>query len=346
MKILFLTHFFNPSIGGIEVNSEILAGNFAAAGHEVRLLTWTREAANRSFPYEIVRNPGLTDLVRGHAWADVVFENNPCLRLAWPAFLLHKKRVVALRSWIRRDDGTIGWQDKLKLAGLTRAGKVIAVSGVLARACWPDASVIGNPYRAALFRTIPGTERTSRFVFLGRLVPDKGADMAIRALKALMDKGVFDDQPGPMLSIIGEGPEMTSLRDLARQLDMKDHVQFPGTLTGTALVHALNNHGYLLVPSRLIEPFGNVAIEGMACGCIPVVADEGGLPEAVGNAGLSFKRNDLDDLVGVLTDLIGDVSRQSKLRGNALRHLEKHRPEVVSRRYLDIIEAVAGKEGI
>jgi len=81
MRILFITHKFYPDIGGIEVNSEVLALGFHKAGHEVRMITWTASSGDRSFPFTVIRQPKTAVLLNEHRNADIVFENNPTLRL-------------------------------------------------------------------------------------------------------------------------------------------------------------------------------------------------------------------------------------------------------------------------
>jgi glycosyltransferase involved in cell wall biosynthesis len=330
MKILFLSHGFYPHIGGVEVNSEILAGCFFGAGHDVRVVTWTEEGGDKPFPYQVIRNPGKFELFRQHLWADLVFENNPVLKLAWPAFFLGKIFVVALRTWMERDVGSLGWQDKLKIKWLSRARSVIAVSKVLGDAYWEQAVIIGNPYRNHLFRRLEGAVPARDFVFLGRLVNDKGADIAIEAIARLSSPFT--------LSIIGDGPEMKPLKKLAGEHGLTGQVRFCGLLSGELLVSELNDHKYILVPSQLKEPFGNVALEGMACGCVPIVSDGGGLPDAVGDAGLVFRRGSIDALVETLQGLLSDPELEARLRRNAPGHLDQHLPEVVGRKYLRVIE--------
>ncbi|MCD0486862.1 glycosyltransferase family 4 protein [Pedobacter sp. MC2016-14] len=341
MRILFITNFFYPYIGGIEVNSEILANGFHREGHEVKLITWTAEIGDSKFDYPVIRQPNLSTLVKAHKWADVVYENNPCLKLSWPAFIFGKTSVVALRTWVSRLDGTSGWQDKLKLLWLKRAAKVIAVSKVIRDECWPEAIVIGNPYREKIFRVIPECSRTKDFVFLGRLVSDKGADLAIKALRDLNawgSSGKFS-QSEFSLTIIGDGDELTSLKELVNELGLAHSVVFAGALRGEEMVKLLNEHKYLLVPSMWKEPFGNVALEGMACGCLPIVADGGGLPDAVGDAGVVFERGNLDALVLAIKKLLNDPDRESLIRSNAASHLEQHHPDVIIKRYLSVIES-------
>ncbi|WP_205711182.1 glycosyltransferase family 4 protein [Hymenobacter sp. HDW8] len=341
MNILFITHRFYPDVGGIEVNSEILALAFHQAGHAVHVVTWTQRPGDKSFPYVVLRNPSLPALLKQHQWADVVYENNPSLRLSWPALLFHKPSVVAIRTWITRTDNEIAWQDKLKQRWLQRAAAVIAVSEAVRKKSWPAATVIGNPYRVALFRIMPEVARTRSFVFLGRLVSDKGADLAIQAIAQL--KTTMTQSSTPLLTIVGDGPDRALLEALALSLEVKDQVVFMGALEGEKLVVCLNQHQFLLVPSRWEEPFGNVALEGMACGCIPIVSDGGGLPDAVGEAGLCFPRGSVEGLLDCMRSVVQNPARAQQLRAAAAAHLAAHHPALVGGKYLQVIEQALKK---
>lgn len=331
MKILFLSHSFFPFIGGIEVISEMLCKSFTAAGHEVHLLTWTEDANNTPLPFKIIRCPNYIQLLQEHAWADMVFENNPCLRLSWPSIFFKKPSVIALQTWISRTNGKIAIQDRLKLKWLKRAAHVIAVSDAVQRACFPAATVIGNPYRAEEFKLQEG-KRHKDFLFLGRLVDDKGADLAIKAIHQLEEKH--------SLTIIGEGPELDNLKQLTKKLGIEDRVIFTGPLRGEALVDCLNQHQYMLVPSMWQEPFGIVALEGIACGCLPIVSDGGGLPDAVGRAGLTFKRGDLNALVACIKNITANPLTEIKIRAAAQQHLINFHPNQIIGEYLKIIESI------
>ena len=113
---------------------------------------------------------------------------------------------------------------------------------------------------------------------------------------------------------------------------------FAGVRKDAELVSLLNGHRLLVVPSRWEEPFGIVALEGMACGCVPVVARAGGLPEAVGDAGVTFEKGDARDLADCMERLLGDETRQEELRRLAPGHLERHRAAVISQQYLEVLE--------
>ncbi len=339
IKILILSHGFNPEVGGIETNSEILAGAFHRFGAEVHVVTWTKHNSSE-FPFKVVRNPGVRALFREHQWADVVLENNPCLRLSWPNIFIRRPLVVAVNTWITRLNGKKGLRDKLKRLWFRRAKNIIAVSNAIRKKEWSEAVVIENPYNNDVFKTLTGINRGIPFVFLGRLVSDKGADQAIHAVSLLIKQGIIA-RDSAQLTIIGDGPEKNRLQMLAKKLGIAKAVHMSGVLRGEALVDCLNHHRFILVPSAWEEPYGNVVLEGMACGCVPVASDGGGLPEAVGQAGYLFKRNNPDDLAAVLKNLLNGTTDTCAVINSAGTHLAAHTLELVSQKYFRILQEAA-----
>ena len=183
--------------------------------------------------------------------------------------------------------------EKLKYKKLALADKVVAISNVIKEKTWPQAIVIHNPYDEDVFSLNSSLLQRPDFVFAGRLVSDKGVDYAIKAIHKLIHctKTEFFLNQKPLFTIIGEGYERKSLEKLVADLQLENYVHFTGALKGKEVAEELQKHKYLLVPSIWEEPFGIVALEGMACGCIPLVAKSGGLPEAIGNAGIVFEKD-------------------------------------------------------
>lgn len=341
MNILFLSHKFYPDIGGIEANSEILATAFANAGHEVHLLTWSSGKGNRSFPFTIIRKPSVAKICKEHKWADIVFENNPCMRMAWPGIFFRKPSVIALNTWVNPAKNNM--QDRIKYWWLRRAKKIIAVSSAVRNRCWPEAIVISNPYNTSDFKIVKEVSKTSAFAFLGRLVSDKGADQAVKAIDLLISKKKMttsNDDNDYLLTIIGDGPERIRLETMVEDLQLEKFVHFTGALSGKDLAMRLNRYRFLLVPSVWEEPFGNVVLEGMACGCLPIASNGGGLPDAVGNAGLLFERGNVNELAACMELVLDDSFAEEKYHQVAAHHLAAHDPAIVSRKYLDVIENV------
>ena len=97
----------------------------------------------------------------------------------------------------------------------------------------------------------------------------------------------------------------------------------------------------LVVPSRWREPFGIVALEGIACGCVAVGSAEGGLTEAIGSCGLTFPNGDGPALASVLARLLDDPAECDRLRANAPAHLARFTTRSVAAVYLDAMKNAA-----
>lgn len=327
MNILFCSVPFRPSIGGIETVSALLAERFQRAGHQVVLVTQTASGVPDTDDFEVVRRPSALRLFALVRWADVVFHNNISLRFAWPQLLLRRPWVVAHHTWIP----TRGLAARIKRWVLPQA-RQIAVSQAVADSLTVPCALVPNPYADDLFRRMDGASRERELVFVGRLVSDKGVDLLIDALVLLAKRG---RRVG--LTVIGDGPELTALRCRAAALGLADQIEFVGRRTGLDLVALLNAHQLLVVPSMWEEPFGVVVLEALACGCVPLVARSGGLPDAVGDCGRVVPRGDSEALALGIEQLLGDSAAMECYRAKAASHLERHTPDRVARDYLQVI---------
>jgi glycosyltransferase involved in cell wall biosynthesis len=347
MKILLTSHRFSPDVGGIEIQSELLACNFTGMGHEVVVVTQTPYSSSESqhsYPFSVERGPTLLRLAALYLWADVILQVNIELRTLWPSLFFHKPFVIATCTWIADSTGKIRIVDLLKRWVLGRASASIAISEAIRRNSCDSSVVIGNPYRSILFRCIPDVDRSRAFVFVGRMVSDKGVDLLLQAVAILFsDTSLFHHAQSLGcelgLTIIGDGPELPSLTRLAMELGIGRFVRFLGALRGEDLVQCLNDHHVLAVPSRWAEPFGIVALEGAACGCIVVGSDGGGLPDAIGGGGFLFQSGNVESLASTLRTALTLPSHESvSLRTRASAHLQRHTEQHVAAQYLSVLE--------
>jgi glycosyltransferase involved in cell wall biosynthesis len=328
MKILFCSYVFPPSVGGIETVSRILAGEFSRLGSTVTVVTHT-PGEEIDGEYKVVRRPSLGRLRALAREAEIVFQSNISLKTLLPLFFEPKPIVITHHGRIARIDGRRGWQDHLKRALLFRCSH-IAISQMIA-ADLPVASVvIANPFEPGEFTDPGGGARDKDIVFLGRLVSDKGCDLALRALAILKREGLR-----PSFTVIGDGPELPALKQLTLELGLGEQVEFLGTVQeGRGKIVA--RHRIMVVPSIWEEPFGVVALEGIAAGCVVAASQGGGLPEAVGPCGVLFPNGDLAALASALMKLLTDSSLRDRLMSGRSRHLERFQPEAVARRYLEV----------
>ncbi len=315
MKILFYSPAFLPNVGGLELNVANLAARMAKAGHEIVVVTRTAGRGADDFPFRVVRQPPPLELLRWTRWCDVFYQANISLRGLWPLLLVRRPWVVSHHSWYCRTEGHIAWQDRLKRYLLRFAAASISVSQAIADDLATPSVVIPNPYRDDLFRLLPGVARTEDLVFVGRLVSDKGVDVLLDALALLAQESLR-----PQLTVVGDGPERPRLEEQAARLGIAAQVDFLGTRTDAELVEILNRHRILVVPSRYREPFGIVALEGIACGCVVVGSEGGGLKDAIGPCGETFENGNAADLARVL----GRRLRNPEIDEDCLRHAESH----------------------
>lgn len=334
MKILFSSYAFRPSIGGIETVSEILAKEFVAAGHQVELITETPGDVYGERHYRVNRCPSVKKLLALLRWSDLFFQNNISLRSLLPALLLKKRSILVHQTWIRNTRGEIGWNGRLKRTLLGRVTNV-AISEAIARDIGAKSVIIPNPYRDDLFRIIPDAARDKTLVFVGRLVSDKGVDPLLRVLADLRREGLTPD-----LTVVGTGPELENLSALARELNLQDQVFFAGKKTGEELVRLLNRHRVMVIPSLWAEPFGVVALEGIACGCAVIGSEDGGLKEAIGPCGITFENENERSLADALKRLLSHEGLTS-FRRAASRHLERFQAREIARQYLQLMEKPA-----
>jgi glycosyltransferase involved in cell wall biosynthesis len=196
--------------------------------------------------------------------------------------------------------------------------------------------VIPNTYRAEIFKEYSDVIRDLDIVFVGRLVSDKGVSDLIDALGQLGQAGFR-----PRLSIVGEGPERPAILTRVEELGLAPQVTFTGIKRGPDLAKFVARHRVMAVPSRWEEPFGIVALEGIACGCVVVGTGLGGLPEAIGPCGVTVPNADPSAMARALRSLLEDDGLRAGYRSGAPAHLARHSRSDVARSYLNVLESAA-----
>jgi glycogen(starch) synthase len=338
-RLLLLAYAFAPGTGGIETVSRLLAESLAERHYDVRVLTATPSHstvdANPSPHYQIIRAPSTLELYRQLRWSDVVLQSNISLKLAWPlAFCAFPRPwIVVHHTSIARPDGKLHFRDQVKLWSLRHA-QCYSVSNYLASTIPVASQVLFNPYDDALFQPLAGALRHRPLIFLGRLVPAKGVDILIAALNLLRTQSFT-----PSLTVVGDGPEEQNLRKSVTSLGLGEQVSFVGRKHGPELVRLLNEHQVLVVPSRPAPPeaFGIVSVEAIACGCVVIAANQGGLPESIGPCGVTFKSEFAPDLALKIRQVLESPERMAELRLHRDTFLRSFARRTVVDRYVSAI---------
>jgi glycosyltransferase involved in cell wall biosynthesis len=187
----------------------------------------------------------------------------------------------------------------------------------------------------------PASAARVRFVAVGRLVPRKGVDDAIRAL-AHVPGAELVVVGGPAADRLGGDPEAQRLRAVAAEAGLADRVELRGRL-GHDEVARLLRSADAAVCAPWYEPFGIAPVEAMACG-LPVVGTAvGGLLDTVvdGRTGLLVPPRTPHLLADAMRTLVAEPERRRRMgRAAALRTRSRYDWATVAERTLAAYRAL------
>lgn len=158
-----------------------------------------------------------------------------------------------------------------------------------------------------------------RLAFAGRVVAEKGPDVAIKAMAHLVEEmGVGNSS----LDVIGTGPDRYAreLKELAVALGLAGRVRFVGKLEHGQLLARYAEYDALLFTSRWAEPFGMTIVEAMARGLPVIATDCGGVPDIIadGENGLLVPPNEPRAVAEATARLMHQPDLARRIRSSAV----------------------------
>jgi glycogen(starch) synthase len=183
----------------------------------------------------------------------------------------------------------------------------------------PDDLQAQNPAELERLRGEFAAPEEKLVLLIGRLVYEKGFQLALEAMPRLIDA-----VPGTRFLVAGSGTHEAELHRQAEELGLMEHGTFLGWI-GDDVLHSLYRIADLTVVPSIYEPFGLVALEAMASGCPCIVADTGGLREVVVHeeGGLRFRADDPDALAEVAIRVLSDDELGRRLVADAYEHVRR-----------------------
>jgi len=373
MKILLYSKAFYPMVGGIETVSAMMAALFNKLGHECDVLTPVINAEPDTFNYTVHRQPGILKTVKLVRQADIVMSNGASLAMVPYCLLLSRPFIWVHAGYQASCVDGLGWVDgepapltpraslafHYRKSGLLYAIKSacklyvrrfvcrhlvamnVAVSDWVAmRQPFPKQIRIYNPFPIDRFADgAQAAESKYQFLYLGRLVSEKGVGTLIKALALLVDR--HPNKPVTLL-VIGDGNWRERLAALATEIGIADHIVFAGRRTGSELVKLVEACQIAVVPSEWEEPMGGVALELLAAGKPLIVSKNGGLAECAGAAALRFANGDHVALANCMAQLLEDTELRAALQQKGKEQLKKFEPELLAREYIRLFKQVLG----
>ena len=143
---------------------------------------------------------------------------------------------------------------------------------------------------------------------VGTLEPRKNIAGLLKAYAEVRRAGVTS-----RLAIVGmKGWKYSPIFDLVHELNLADHVIFPGYVSDDDLPDFYNGAEIFVYPS-FYEGFGLPPLEAMACGTPVIVSNAAALPELVGQAGMLVDPNKPQDIAAALLDLLSSDYKRTTL---------------------------------
>ncbi|MGH7106216.1 MAG: glycosyltransferase family 4 protein [Acetobacteraceae bacterium] len=255
----------------------------------------------------------------GVAPAVIEVHNRPDVALFLAARFRATPTVLFLHNDPRHMRAARSRRERRRL--LARLARVVSVSAFL-RASFLEGLrqdcdrvvVLPNPIElAALPPSLPAAERSPTFLFVGRMVRDKGADAFVEAATMALRRlpgwhaGMFGaDRSGPASP---DTAWLAALRGRAAAAGITWHGYRPQAEIAAAMAAA----AIVVVPSRWPEPFGLTALEAMAAGAALITTPHGALPELVGDAARIVDPDAPEALAETMVALAQDLPVRARL---------------------------------
>ena len=262
-------------------------------------------AQRKTYFSRLLRNPQLTAVQLIHAhWTGWAYE------IAMPL-----SRLLGVPYTLTAHDGHLASKPNDQLRLLQNSAAAITLPSNAWREIWqkktgsndrlhvlPNAVDTGEFHRGGL----QSESGTLNILTIGRLIPSKRVEDGLHAVQRLMSLGV-----SCRYTVVGAGPELQSMIQLATRLNIDSHIDFLGAQSHDRVLSELSRCDIYLHPSAS-ESFGVAVIEAMAAFLPVIAAESAGTKDTVvpGVTGLLYRPGDIDALVNALLKL----SRHPELR--------------------------------
>ena len=371
-RTLIVTNDFPPRRGGIQSFVHALATGLPAGTVTVYAPAWKGAAEfDARQPFPVIRHPTslmlpvpavsrrAAVLAREHGCNTVLFGAAAPLGLITPA--LRKagvRRAVALTHGHEAGWAALpGARALLRRIGnevdvVTYLGEYFRVR--LAGALSPDAASrmvrLAPGVDVTIFRPGAGGDAvrekldlTTRPVVacVSRMVPRKGQDTLIRAWPRIRAQ-----VSGAVLLLVGDGPYATTLKRLARRLDVSDDVIFTGPVPWSELPSFYDAADVFAMPCRTrrggldVEGLGIVYLEASATGLPVIGGDSGGAPDAILDGETGYVVRDVPAVAARVTELLSDRAKARAMGEKGLAWVDREwREELSAARLSAILDA-------
>lgn len=291
-----------------------------------------------STTYSINLRPILTkkfDIIHIHGGIAGFIQSHLLPKKSKIVFTIHNLQLLSANPFIR------GLASLMELSSCKHADAVIAVSRTMQRILnsklkdtrveyLPNGCDIKNRFvHCAKIKGELGLKKSKVILFVGRIIPEKGVHILIKAIKEFKTRyGIKDFKlvmvgpPGPSFSN-SPSPYFHRIIKLVEDLNLKDSVEYIGLVDEFYLEKIYASADLFVFPS-ISEAMSLVVLEAMASG-LPVVASRtGGIPDMIHHeeTGILVPPGDPLALADAIYRVLVDTKLAHKLSKNAFRMVQ------------------------
>ncbi|NVC63219.1 glycosyltransferase family 4 protein [Vibrio sp. 05-20-BW147] len=198
------------------------------------------------------------------------------------------------------------------------------------------AVVLSNAVNVSVDSRKSRTNKVSKFVFVGRVVEDKGISDLLYAFAKIKVSN------NTIVEFVGDG-DLNKYKELAENLGFTDKVLFSGWLSRSETIERICSSDALILPSYK-EGLPMVILEAMACKTAVLATNVGGIPDVIydGVNGLLVNPGNIDLLAETIDRLVNQEGLHSTLVDNAYQdYLDKYSLDVVFIQLISIYKRMA-----
>lgn len=223
-----------------------------------------------------------------------------------------------------------------------KAVEIVQMGVDMERFTPPDYS---DSYKRSLRKDLGLQPESFWLSFFGRIVPEKGLDILLRAVAELKKSETVDLR----LLIVGAGPELSKLQELARGLNIGDCVMWKAQVASTNVPKLLQAMDVLCLPSltrpNWKEQYGRILAEAMASGTVTVGSSSGEIPKVIGGVGMVAAEGDPNAWAGAIRKLLREPTYWKELQNLGLQRVnERYSDKVVAEKFGSLFADVASAE--
>ena len=345
MKIIQISPYFPPHVGGVEYHVKELADGLTRRGHQVSVASscgrWTGEMV--SIPsIDLFYSPIPIKLPKFRA--DVYHSHIPSplfafmFRSATPHVVTYHNDVVIPG----RVNGHL--MPRLFAASLERINermvrpvleeaeiviattKSYALTSPILKDYLHKLKIVPNAVNVSLY---PQVRKKENYVlYAGRMLSYKGVETLLSAMSEVQKKADLE------LLLVGDGYDRSRLEELARRLHVR--AKFTGRLERSMFIDTISRAEMLILPTQnRLEAFGIVLLEAMACETPVLAFNTPGVNEVAENGGMIY--SSMQELCKLILELHENELQRACLGAKGRRAVEEN---FSWKRALDCMEAI------